>query len=212
VNEQSLSESVAPAALPSVRTVGKPLANEREERYARLRARLISSRQAAIDAGYKDAHNAARLEKRGRIAKRIAELRQHDEVDLGWQRRKLREELMRVAMARLPDLFEPTFNAAGNEIGRQLKPMSQWSEDERAAVAELIEDKDGIEKVKLHPKLTAIDLLMKLDALVDPAVIALQVNNSTEVNVGSSARARIATRLDAIARRATGEPAGAGAR
>jgi hypothetical protein len=196
---------------------GTPLTDTREELYAQARAKLVPSRAACVHAGYPNAHNAARIEKRPRVLQRIRELRHHDEVDIGWQRRVLRQELMALAMARLPDLFEIVKDDDGKEIGRQLKPLSQWTDDDRAAVAELYTDKDGNDRVKLHSKTSAIELLCKLDGLIEPDTIAMfnQINvgqgsgDGEEIASVKNAYTRIAGRIEQIASRATREPAGA---
>jgi hypothetical protein len=189
---------------------GTPLPNPKEERYSELRAKLIPPRLACVQAGYPNAHNAARLENRRRIQNRIREHRYHDEIDIAWQRRLLREELTRVALFRLPDLFVEIEmkNDKGEvvDIKRVLRPLSEWSDEERAAIAELYEDKDGLDRVKPHSKLTAIDLLMKLDGLVDPDMV-VNVNQSVGVQVnGNSARDRIAGRIEKLSGRTVGEP------
>lgn len=160
--------------------IGIPLTDEREERYAQARAKLVPSRLAAVQAGWGSAHNAARIESRPRVQERIRDLRYHDEVDIAWQRRLLREELTRIALFRMPELFEEDKHGK-----RSLRPISDWTDDERAAVAEIWLDSDGGDRVKAHSKLSAIELLMKLDGLVDPDVM-VSVSQQTAVGVAAT--------------------------
>ena len=203
--------------------IGTPLTDEREELYAQARAKLVPSRAACVQAGWSSAHNAARIERRKRVQNRIRELRYYDDVDIAWQRRILRQELMAIAMLRVPDLFveefEDTVDGSGNIIGRKLvsrrlRPLTEWTDEERAAIVDLSCDKDGVDRVKANSKTSAIELLMKLDGLLELDTILQfnQVNQaigsqSTTVNV--NARDRIAGRLEQIASRTAGDSVGA---
>jgi hypothetical protein len=151
----------------------QPLRKSRKykhELYAQARAKAAAPRVACAEAGLNPI-NAYRTENLPKVQQRIRELREVGDLDISRQRRILRDELTRIAFGRLPDLF--TEDDKGN---RSLLPLSEWTDDERAAIAEIWTDKDGTERVRAHSKLTAIDLLMKLDGLVDPDVIALQLN------------------------------------
>lgn len=201
--------------------IGIPLSDDREERYAQARAKLIPSRQACVQAGWSSPHNAARVERRKRVQARIRELRYHDEVDIAWQRRVLRQELMAIAMLRMPDLFvetvAPVLDRDGNPTGemhvieRRMRPFSEWTDEEKAAVGEFYTDKDGIERLKAHSKIAAIEMLCKLDGLVEPDVI-MQFNQQINQGAGGevttvigNARDRIAGRIERIAGRTVGE-------
>lgn len=168
---QSLSESPETATTNIVRVIGTPLTNERKERYAQLRARLMPSRRAAVTAGYKDAHNAARLERERKIQQRISELRRLDDLDISEQRRTLRDRLMCIAMANYPDLFEPTYDDAGQVNGEKLRPMQDWTPEERAAVEEVYEDKFNETRIRMRSSVDAIKALMQLDGLAAPTQI-----------------------------------------
>lgn len=151
---------------------------DKHELYAQLRVKLVPPRVACAEVGLNPI-NAYRTEATPKVQRRIRELRERDELDISRQRRILRDELTRVAMLRLPDLF---FEDDKGE--RHLRPISEWTDDERAAIAELWTDKDGIDRVRPHSKLNAIDLLMKLDGLVDPDnIVALQVNQTVNGDI-----------------------------
>jgi hypothetical protein len=125
-----------------------------------------------------DPSNAYRVENLPKVQRRIRELRERDLLDLTHRRRILRDELDRVIFFRYPDLYIEDENGV-----RHMRPVSEWTDDERAAVAEMWTDKDGVDRVRAHSKLTAIDMAMKLDGLVDPDTIALQVNQTVNGDI-----------------------------
>lgn len=177
---------------PVIRRISR---KDKHELYAQARVKLSVPRVASALAGL-DPTNSYRVENLPKVQRRMRELRDRDELDISHERRILREELIRVIFFRMPELF------VEDETSRRLRPVSEWTEDERAAVAEMWTDKDGIERVRGYSKLTAIDLLMKLDGLVDPDTIALTVNQTVNAQVNSNVngpRERIAGRLEKIA-------------
>lgn len=134
----------------------------KHELYAKARALNAAPRVASAEAGLNPI-NAYRTENLPKVQRRIRELREVGDLDVARQRRVIRDELVRIAFHRVPDLF------VENEKGELvMRPISEWTDDERAAIAELWTDKDGINRVRPHSKLTAIDLLMKLDGLAEP--------------------------------------------
>lgn len=175
----------------------------KHELYAKARALNAAPRVAAAEAGLNPI-NAYRTENLPKIQRRVRELKQVGDLDIAHRRRIIRDELDRTAFFRVPDLYVE--DEAGN---LRRRPLSEWTDDERAAVLEMWTDKDGIDRVRAYSKLTAIDLLMKLDGLVDPDVVALTVNQTVNNQVNNNGpRERIAGKLEKIAGNGVGEPTG----
>jgi hypothetical protein len=160
---------------------------------------MVPPRVACVQAGLHPV-NSTRVERIPYVQNRIRELREMDIVDVTLTRRVLREELYKLVFCRVPDLF--TVDANGR---RYLLPMEEWTDDQRAAVSEIWTDKDGIDRVKTHSKLSAIDLLMKLDGLSEPERVDVNHSGSTELNV-NDARERISGRIQTLAGRAASLP------
>ncbi len=179
---------------PVIRRISR---KDKHELYAQARVKLSQPRAASAIAGL-DPTNAYRVENLPKVQRRIRELRERDELDISRERRVIREELFRIIFLCMPDLF--TEDEHGN---RSVRPISEWTDDERAAIAELWTDKDGIDRIRPYSKLIAIDLLMKLDGLVDPDTIALTVNQTVnkQVNNNNGPRDRIAGEIDKIAKK-----------
>lgn len=142
------------------------LRNPRHERFAQGCALLLPPAIAYRQAGFSDKFpaNAQKLLRKPKIKDRIQELRLRDEVDISYRRAVVRRELDCVAFCRLPGVFK---NSKG-----KLLDLESLTDEEQAAISEVNVDDDGEGnvhvKVKAHPKLSAIELLMKLDGLSEP--------------------------------------------
>ncbi|RAU81972.1 terminase small subunit [Pontibacter arcticus] len=110
---------------------------------------------AAIRSGYSEKtanEQGARLLANVSIQQEVQRLQKQVEDKTGIQVKQLVQELAKVAFADMPDLINP-------ETG-ELKDLKSLSPAQRAAIQE-ITNHGGKVKVRLHPKLTAIDMLMK---------------------------------------------------
>lgn len=136
------------------------LRNAKHERFAQGCAMLLPPNVAYRQAGFSDKHpgNATKLLRNARVKDRIAELRLRDEVDLSYRRAVVRRELDCVAFFRLPGIFN----------GGKLRDLDALADEERAAIAEISDDGEGHVRIKAHGKLSALELLMKLDGLSEP--------------------------------------------
>ncbi|SIR32519.1 terminase small subunit [Pontibacter lucknowensis] len=115
--------------------------------------------QAAIRAGYSSKtanEQGARLLANVSIQQEVQRLQKQVADETGVQVKALVQELAKIAFASVPDLLDP--------VTKEPKPLDQLSAAERACIVEISEitGTTGItRKVKLHSKLTAIDMLMK---------------------------------------------------
>lgn len=99
--------------------------------------------------------NAARLLREPLIQAEIKQLLGDDEAAnpayIAYRRRLVRAELDRIAFFRLPDAMSAR--------------VDEWTDDQRAAIAEITVSEDGKRKIKAHSKSEALAQLIKLDGL-----------------------------------------------
>ncbi|PVY43263.1 terminase small subunit [Pontibacter virosus] len=103
------------------------------------------SEKTAMEQGYQLLQKTSVQEEIQRLQKQVAD-------ETGVQVKHLVSELAKIAFASLPDLLDPTTN--------ELKPLNQLTEAQRAGIQEIMQTPTGI-KLKMHSKLSAIDMLMK---------------------------------------------------
>lgn len=135
--------------------------------YAQFVPPPVAYARAFDKGGGPDRHpgNAARLLREPLIQAEIKRLMPNEMSEAGdplyvaYRRRLVRAELDRVAFFRLPDILD----AEG-----KLRPLSELTDDQRAALAEIAFGDDGPLKVKAHSKDAALTQLMKLDGLGEP--------------------------------------------
>ncbi|WP_018479357.1 terminase small subunit [Pontibacter roseus] len=103
------------------------------------------SEKTAMEQGYQLLQKTSVMQEVRRLQGEIAEA-------AGIQVKQLVQELAKVAFASMPDLINPKT--------MEIKDLSELTESQRAAIQEISEG-NGKLKVKLHSKLSAIDMLMK---------------------------------------------------
>lgn len=120
---------------------------------------------AAIRAGYSE-RNADKIGSellgKTRVSAEVSRLQAEVSEATGVQVKNLVLELAKVAFTNLPDLLEPSSFEAGADL--EIKDLSKLTEAQRAALLEISETKGKqgtTRRIKLHNKLTAIDMLMK---------------------------------------------------
>lgn len=169
------------------------LRNPRWEKFAQLRAERIPRRAAYMQAGFiPEPGNAKRLEQRRQVATRIKELVDEAASYTTVNRVRVVEELARIGLANLQDLYEPD--------GRTLRNITRLPRHVTAALAGLAFDSEGRLVAKLHDKTGALTTLLKhLGGLEDPDM-PTNVSNSLNVFALSLEDQRtLASALKAIA-------------
>lgn len=169
------------------------LRNPRWEKFAQLRAERVPRRDAYMQAGFiPEPGNAKRLEQRQPVSKRIRELIDEAVAYTTVNRVRIVEELARIGLANVVDLYEPD--------GKTLKNITRLPRHLTAALAGLDFDTEGRLRAKLHDKTGALTTLLKhLGGLPDPDM-PINVNNSLNVFALSLEDQRtLASALKAIA-------------
>lgn len=137
----------------------RPLTTQQERFAEELAKGDCTGKDAAIAAGYSERtadKQASQLLDNPRIAARIRELRGAAVELVEIEAADVVREWSRLALSDIRDLVEVTAS------GVRVKPSSQWTENAARAVAEVTEtatENGGTVKVKLHPKLGALDSL-----------------------------------------------------
>jgi phage terminase small subunit len=146
----------------------RPLTKQ-QERFAIEAAKgACNGKEAATRAGYAPRYadrQASQLLDNPRVAARIKEIQAKAAERAEIEAAVVIQEWGRLSLSDIRDVLEVT------ERGVRVKPSSQWPEGAARAVAEVSEtvtESGGTVRVKLHPKLGALDSLGKyLGLLVD---------------------------------------------
>lgn len=144
----------APEKIPG----SAPLRNHKHERYARHRSLLMPRLEAARAAGYEDMTigNAAKLDRNGKIADRIAFLCRQDEDILRAKRHKLEEFLWNIHEVNYADFWEPS------RSGQKLKAFSDLAPEHQRVIQSLKYTEKGRPVLEVYSKLQANQELRKL--------------------------------------------------
>lgn len=150
------------------------LRNPRWEKFAQLRAERVPRRDAYMQAGFiPEPGNAKRLEQRQPVAKRIRELIDEAVSFTTVNRVRVVEELARIGLANVKDLYEPD--------GKTLKNISRLPRHLTAALAGLDFDTEGRLRAKLHDKTGALTTLLKHLGGLPDADMPTNVHNSLSI-------------------------------
>lgn len=132
----------------------------KQQRFCEEYIKDSNATQAAIRAGFseRNAHKiGSQLLGKTRVFAEISRLQKELSVTTGVEVRALVKELAKVAFTNIADILEP-----GDEL--KVRNLDELTDAQRASILEISETrgKFGVtRKVKLHPKLQAIDMLMK---------------------------------------------------
>lgn len=153
------------------------LKNKRHEKFALALFQGKTQQDAAIEAGYKPSRarfTASRLVTNGNILARILELGQKAESDAIMSVRERKEKLSEIGRGNIPDFI----TEEGIKVNKDSPHVGAVSEI--TSVTRVFR-KNGepvvITKLKLHPPVTAIDLLNKMGGdYPPPNVLKLEVD------------------------------------
>lgn len=140
----------------------------KQQRFAEEYIKDANATQAYKRAGYSvssdeiAAVEGHKLLRNPKISAYISDIQAEVSEATGVQVKDLVKELAKIAFTNLPDMLEPSSFERGASL--EIKDMDQLTEAQRASILEISETKgrEGTtRKIKLHSKLTAIDMLMK---------------------------------------------------
>jgi phage terminase small subunit len=170
------------------------LANTRHELFAQALAKGNTLLKAHEMAGFKPrASYASKLAKRPDVSARIAELIDQWSDDLSLSLERVLQELSRVAFSDVRRIVSwtggrhvpiPTKQDDGSEVIEWIqtqRPLIKLADSAQidgasaAAIQEITQSKDGSIRVKLHPKIPALQALAQHFSHLDPAEKARQI-------------------------------------
>lgn len=132
----------------------------KQDRFCLEYIKDMNATAAARRAGYSEKtadKEGSRLLGKPHVQERLAELRAEIAKDAGIQVKTVVDELVKVAFSNITDIL-------ADSDGLKVKPFEELTQAQKAAIAEISEttNKYGTTKrVKMHPKLMAMDMLMK---------------------------------------------------
>lgn len=144
------------------------LSNEKHELFCREFLKDLNVVQAMIRAGYADTtakRNGYKTFQREDVQARIAELKDERNERLDNDGDAVLSELCKVAFSNVADMLE----GGGHDVW--IKDLSELSDAQRAAIMTIearpgTEEVPGMFKVRLHPKVAALQLLMQHHGLL----------------------------------------------